>query len=157
MTPLPSNTPAAAAELLYKPTRTMSAVVCVPLNVMFRLVMFICSPVAVKLNDIIVTLVEPIAVVDATLLVPVIESADNVDVPERCVANVSVIACAEPPPVVTTSAAPSMLALNVLPPVAVLDMLNTTSTIWLEGTLKDRLEKLYLPLTGSDVFVAIGS
>ena len=56
----------------------MSAVVCVPLNVMFRLVMFICSPVAVKLNDIIVTLVEPIAVVAATLLVPVTASVPKI-------------------------------------------------------------------------------
>ena len=73
LTPEPSNKPASSAELLYRPTRTISASVCVPLSVMFNPVIFICSPVAEKLNDIIVTLVEPIWVVVATLLVPVIE------------------------------------------------------------------------------------
>src|SRR3989338_7550549 len=59
--------------LLYNATETMSASVTVPVLVTVIDEMFICSPVAEKLNDIIVTLVEPITVVVATLLVPVME------------------------------------------------------------------------------------
>ena len=69
--------------------------------------------------------------------------------------NVSVIVWPDAPPTVTTSDAPSMDALNVLPPVALGDMLKTTNIVWPPViAFNDRPEKLYLPFTAAVVLTA---
>jgi hypothetical protein len=124
-------------------------------------VKFICSPPAEKLNDIIVTLVEPSRVKEATLFVPVIDRLPKiVELLERCDVKVSVIGKAELLPVVFTSAAPSMDALNVMPPFEPALRLTKTSNIFGVPAviLKPIFEKLYLSVftptdtLGSEMF-----
>src|SRR3989338_658011 len=127
---------------------------------MLMLVTLITSPVALNVSFNMPTPIWPTSAALDVILVPVtLRLPLIVELDERWADNVSVSPTADDTPVDITSAAPSMEALKVLPPLAAWDRFATTTSTFVlpDDMLNAMLEKLYLPATGADVFHCIKS